>query len=840
MTVTQRVHPSPDSPARARRSGRRWHRRLQRFFARGDLSGLMIALGLMLVTALAVRAAGWTGGLDTLSVVSVCAVGLGVVLARSQYSELFALIVSALYGAVIVGGISAAMLVEDGSLRSRAFTLAEQLTTWFAGALAGEQAAHDDVAFVVFLAVLFWFLGHNAAWHIFRVDQFGSRVGRVIAPTGLVLLTNQFYYRGDKPLDIYLVAFVLLSLLLLIHSHIEQREFDWVMRRVDFPNYIRRVFFQAGGVLALIIVIAAWSAPAGPDDKDLERLSEMLAKNPLAEVNELINRLFSSLESEGIATADFYGGEQLQLSGAVQLGDDPVMAVEVPPGPRYYWRSTVYDSYDFGKWRWRHIRTITAYTDSGTLHLNIGPMLPGARLNVSQRFTLLMSASRLVYAAPQPVMLGLPVEVDLDCVNDFGQTCVNKNQPSDIAIIRARNPLRAGDSYSVTSAISTATAAQLREAGTDYPTWVLRLYLQGASSVPYTVQDLTTQIVNQANAQTPYDKAKAIERWLRVNIAYNEAIPAPPANRDPIEWFLFEQREGYCNYYATAMVLMLRAQGVPARMAAGFAQGTWDPQREAFLVRERDAHTWVEVYFPGYGWVEFEPTADEAPIERDENQVPEIAAATPTPWPTPTPIPATPTLTPTVPPPTNALGMDQTPTATGIQGAPFIPATPTPGATVAPTATDPPPPDVTRVDTNGDENVLKTILTTLGIFALVVVGVILAVAFAIWYIEYRGLGGLNVIQKAYARMGIYGRWLGLSFEQSATPIERRHYLIDEIPEGEQPISIITHAYMHDRYASPGTAAADGDEHHARDAWHEARRVFVRRKLARVFRRGKRA
>src|SRR5260370_36233488 len=102
---------------------------------------------------------------------------------------------------------------------------------------------------------------------------------------------------------------------------------------------------------------------------------------------------------------------------------------------------------------------------------------------------------------------------------------------------------------------------------------------------------------------TPYDKSKAIESWLRGNVAYNEAMPNPPGNVDLIDWSLFTVKQGYCTYYASAMVIMLRSLHIPARMAAGFAQGTYDPATQSFVVRERDAHTWVEVYFPGAGWV---------------------------------------------------------------------------------------------------------------------------------------------------------------------------------------------------------------------------------------------
>ncbi|MBN1563003.1 MAG: transglutaminase domain-containing protein [Anaerolineae bacterium] len=840
MTTTQPM-PSARPPAaqphphRRRRSRRAapqnpWRRRLQNYlrtiFSRGDLSSLLITAALMVVTALALNAAEWTEGLEALAIVSALAVGFGFLLARSHYSELLALIMSSVYSIVAVLIVSALVLVDNGGLIHRTDTLLGQLKTWLVDALAGEQPVNDGFAFVVFLSVLFWYLGHNAAWHIFRVD----RVWRVILPTGLVLITNQFYYQGDNSLDIYLIIFVILSLLLLIRSHIDNREYDWFVHRISFPNYVRRAFFQAGGVLALVLVLVAWTAPTGADDKNLDRVKDLLSGDTFYDLAELWNRLFSSLEAEGIATADYYGGEELRLSGAIQLGDQPVMYVNVPPGPRYYWRSTVYDAYDFSSWSWKHIRTVRAYTDNSGLELNIGPTVLGARTTVDQTFMVLLRSSKLVYTAPQPIRLGLPVEIELDCVDDLGRTCVSEKQPSDVAIIRTRETLRAGDSYTVTSSISTASATMLRGAGQNYPSWVTRLYLPAnTGNISPRVRELAVQITAASGAVTPYDQAKVIEGWLRTNITYNESIPAPPSGSDPVEWFLFDTRQGYCNYYATAMVLMLRSQGIPARMAAGFAQGDWDDERGAFLVRERDAHTWVEVYFPDYGWVEFEPTADEAPIPREGDQQSMPAQATPTPWPTPTPLPSP---TPTSVPPTQESGADTTPTDPA--SAPFVPATPTPTATPLPTATPPPPIGETRVGGDEENSVLQTALLTLGLFALVILAVIMTILFVIWYVEYRGLSGLNIVERAYARMTIYARWLGLRFDDSATPDERRRYMVSEIPEGEPPINAITQGYVQTRYAPANQDAEFTNSNIAQEAWRDARWVFIRRKIAEFF------
>lgn len=833
MATTPHTRPAqavPGHTARAQRVPGRWRRRLRSHlrtvFARGDFTSLLLVWALVILTALALDAAHWTDGLRALVPVSVLAVGLGFLLARSHYSEPLALLMSSVYSLAGVLLTCAYTLVEAGPLWARTDRLLHEIAIWLDQAIAGDQPANDDVTFVVFMAVLFWFLGHNAAWHVFRVD----RVWRVIVPTGLVLITNQFYYQGTTSLDRYLAGFVIVSLLLLIRSHIDLREYDWFVHQVSFSGTVRRAFMRTGALLAVVLVALAWRAPAGSDDRDLSRIRELLSGDSIMELAELWNRLFSSLESQGIATADYYGGSELQLSGAIQLGDQPVMIVEVkgPPGARYYWRSTVYDSYDPASWRWRHIRTVRAFTDQAGLRFNIGPLAAGARAEARQQFTMLIRASNLVHAAPQPAEVGLPVEAELDCVEDFERTCVNENGPTDVAIIRARSTLRAGSQYTVTSLVSTAPASALRSAEQTYPDWVLRLYLQGAENVAPRIRELAAQIVGQAGAATPYDRARAIESWLRTNIQYSETIPAPPRGSDPIEWFLFEQRQGYCNYYATAMVLMLRSQGIPARLAAGFAQGAWDAERGAYLVRERDAHTWVEVYFPGYGWVEFEPTADEAPIDREDDAMLLAILPTVTPIPTPTPLP-TATFTPLPPTPDGAAA---TPTdAAGGLALPFTP-TPTPSPTPAPSATAPPPPDAMRVGDGQSSSLVQTILLVLGIFALIVLGLVLAVLFAIWYIEYRGLGGLSVVQRAYARLGIYARWIGLRFAESATPDERRRHLVSRLPEIEQPINTITHAYIADRYAAPPEPAQQKESRsRTHEAWKAARRAFVRRKVA---------
>jgi hypothetical protein len=139
-------------------------------------------------------------------------------------------------------------------------------------------------------------------------------------------------------------------------------------------------------------------------------------------------------------------------------------------------------------------------------------------------------------------------------------------------------------------------------------------YLQLASTLPQRVRDLATRVT--AGAATPYDKAVKIEAFLRT-YPYTLDLPSLPEGRDLVDYFLFDAPGGYCDYYASAMVVMLRAVGVPARLVSGYVRGAYDVERGAYRVLGSDAHSWPEVYFPGVGWVEFEPTASRPILARE-------------------------------------------------------------------------------------------------------------------------------------------------------------------------------------------------------------------------------
>ena len=204
---------------------------------------------------------------------------------------------------------------------------------------------------------------------------------------------------------------------------------------------------------------------------------------------------------------------------------------------------------------------------------------------------------------PQPVFFSIPVTAEV--AGGEGHT--------DVLTVDSRQDLQVGDSYIAVSQVAAAGIESLRRAGDDDPAWVTERYLQLPGGLPARLYEIAAELTR--DAANRFDKADAIEDYLRT-IEYSETNSPPPEGRDLVEWVLDDERRGYCAYYSSAIVVLARASGTPDRLAAGCALGEYIPTSAVFRQRQDDAHTWPEVYFPGYGWVEFEPTAADPEIER--------------------------------------------------------------------------------------------------------------------------------------------------------------------------------------------------------------------------------
>ena len=197
----------------------------------------------------------------------------------------------------------------------------------------------------------------------------------------------------------------------------------------------------------------------------------------------------------------------------------------------------------------------------------------------------------------------------------------------DIDQVVSAAPVPVGKSVTETIRASEATEAMLRAAPTDLPKWTTR-YTQLPDGITQRTADLAQQLA-QGKTNT-YDIAATIEQYLRTNYLYQERINLPPFDRDVTDYFLFQSKQGYCEYFSTAMLTLLRLDGIPAREVVGYLPGA-KADDGRLVSSENQAHAWVEVWFPQYGWITFDPTPRPGvpPITRGPQVLPVVNATDP-------------------------------------------------------------------------------------------------------------------------------------------------------------------------------------------------------------------
>ena len=284
----------------------------------------------------------------------------------------------------------------------------------------------------------------------------------------------------------------------------------------------------------------------------------------------------------------------LDVGEPVNLSDDVVLRVETTQ-PQY-WRATTYDQWDGRTWtstsRWQPF----AWDGGGVQPLS----------ESSPDVTVPTANLRQVFRTEQvgfDVLLGAPT------VTGFW-TPAGSAQMFDDGTVRLDNPLGAQAQWTTDSTIALVDPELLRNAdlGTGPVDQALADRYGFQTGVDREVVDLAQEIT--ANAPTTYDKVKALEAWMDGNITYDRNITSLAPGGDAVTNLLFESKRGFCEQIGTALVVMLRSLGIPARLAVGYVPTEFDSSRGEWISRGSDAHAWAEVYFPGAGWQGFDPTAN--------------------------------------------------------------------------------------------------------------------------------------------------------------------------------------------------------------------------------------
>lgn len=546
-----------------------------------------------------IQAAGWVPEDAQFSHAVYLGLCFGCALAASRFKGYFAALYMAALSFLVIslslGGMFTLLFQEIGrasfpellaDMNVNIFRFLLRFQGWLAAARSG-NAVGEPGLFVFLVSLLLWWSTGFLAWTVFRKRN--AFPGIVV--TGILL---GFNLQVSQQAIWGFWMFLLLALFLHVWVTHVGYEWNWEKRQVDFTDDTGFEWAASGFVLTLAISTVAVAATLIATPADWRVISRALLPAS-EETSRTAERLFTGINLPKTTAAPLFAHTPnlTSFSNRLPQGNETILWVKIsdpppppeelaayaPLPPRRYWRSSLYRTYTPTGWLAEEPQEQTGIAPAAND--------PSAAL-VFQEFEILAVHDGDLFALNQPIE-----------VSGGPRLAVDTDRETVLVIGRAQN-------YRVTSQVKRVTGEMLDAAGTDYPAAVRRDYLQLPESLPERIPQLSHQIVS--GLVTPYQKVRRIQEFLRQNYQYNLDVKPPPAGRDFVDSFLFESQSGFCSHFATTMAVLLRVEGIPARVATGYSMGEYNRERAAYRVPASAAHAWVEVYFPGYGWLEFEPT----------------------------------------------------------------------------------------------------------------------------------------------------------------------------------------------------------------------------------------
>ncbi len=717
----------------------------------GWIAGVLLALMLISVTV-SIASANWVEGLHQGMYAALGGLLFGALVSRLRLNGLVALLLATVVGAAFVSWLVSAHVgaPPDATWNEKMLLIQERIDQWLARVLGGGIGT-DQFVFLCVMCALSWFIGYVGAWSVFRHHQpWGA-----ILPAGAALLLNLFYAPPQSGL--YMMAFLLGALLLLVRTTLLKRQQAWAAYAVRFANDIGLDFLIYGVIFSGLIILLAWIIPPTAPGPAWFGFILDRAREPWQDVQDEVSRAFSTVRGTNNAAPTTFFSSSLAMGGPIRLGDREVFQIDSPYGR--YWRAIVFDQYT-GEGFISSADEASGF-EAGDSRLLTMPM--EKRRAITQTVEVRLPTDNLVISASQPLRVN-------QAVNAKYITARGGGNPSylDLVSLRLQTPVQLGMNYVVVSSVSAADETSLRNAGTQIPSHIRVNYLELPDSVPARVKNLAVKITS--GETNNYDKARAIEKYLRENISYNDQVEPIPDGLDGVDYVLFERPEGYCNYYAAAMAVLARSVGIPARVASGYAVGS--PADDGlYHINEANAHSWPELYFGELGWIEFEPTSNRTEIVRPVQQ--SEADRDP-----------------------NLRELNQDDQDAGRELGPNR---------------------FEELDAEQNQNASRSVWLSfvanpfaLGTGAILLLGLLVAGTLAIvqWCWQ-RHLTQLKPGAQATAEMYRFARYTGLSERADATSDEHAQNLAALMPDAREPIANVNAAYVRERYGAQELSNEEG-------------------------------
>ena len=488
-------------------------------------------------------------------------------------------------------------LAAREELVQRTLAFSGRLSLWFTGLLHGIQI-EDPVVRTLIWSLAVWLIAVWAGWQIYR----NKRLLAGMLPS-TVVLAFILDYTGKETEILWLHLGLLLFLCgLASYSNLLGR---WESLRTDYADSTAIDTLAFAGALSIGLVALSFLSSTISVKDILEDLRDRNRPSNESQAESL------GLESvrDDFRISGFDGGLprlylitsgpelSRQVAMTISTGDLPPMPESARPiVPRYYWRTLTYQTYTGSGWTNPSVISEDVPAENSLFEI------PSSNYRVVDQAVTFPndSGGRLYWT-------GILVRADVP----FQAAWIRKSESDPLLDSDLLAALAEVEAYHAESLLLNIDANKLRESPSVYPEWVRKRFFALPDSVPERVRALARDLT--ASERTAYDRAIAIQNYLR-EFPYTLNVESPPAGREVADYFLFDLKQGYCDYYATSMVVLARAAGLPARLVVGYANGSYDTERAHYTVTENYAHSWVEIYFANIGWVEFEPTAGQAPI----------------------------------------------------------------------------------------------------------------------------------------------------------------------------------------------------------------------------------
>ena len=556
-------------------------------------------------------------------------------------------------------------LIPDQSILDQVPELWHRLQDWYRAAESGGIST-DLLPFALILVSASWLLGYISSWFIFRRNN--PWVAVVI--NGIAILTNLSFLPNEFASRFFL--FIFFAMLLIVRMSIVQKQEEWQAANVGYSQSTGWLTLHASIWFGIAVVVLAALLPMRVVVSKAVVDVWRAGRTPIASLEEEFGRLFGAIPSRKNVSGRFFG-DTLPFLGKISFGGEPVILADTDYPS--YWLSQTYSEYTPQGWIAGATTGIEVGPDTiqpprsnsakriavdQTLQLGFDTreLLSGGSLDwvsrgaivetlAPKQFYIDLTDPALELSYPEDVRgVATSLREELPTLGELQmEAYISQILPDDLALVEFASdgatqsrvetvtltrkdpvspdivawtldrPVAEGETYSMISFVSLADDDDLRGADSNYSSFITDHYLQLPPTAPERVIQLAEELT--AGAPTPLDKALAVQRHLRgPTFTYSQDIDAPPVGADGVDHFLFETKTGYSDYFASSMVVLLRAAGVPTRMAAGYAPGEYNADLERRIIKDSDSHGWAQVYFPDYGWIDFEPTPEWPQHER--------------------------------------------------------------------------------------------------------------------------------------------------------------------------------------------------------------------------------